>query len=177
MARFTIAICTWIGMAAAAMAQPLSGGTGGAVPSPSNVSILPPVTPAPPMASPGDYPITREARAHEQYLLQEKAQAESVHQAAVARFQQRTRRLESQRWFGISNSARWPVSIRTTATTRPAGFPTIRSSPIVGSEAASRGVSLKASKDPHHEEAGGRLAFGRTGGDTLRNTARFPPTR
>ena len=103
MARFTIAICTWIGMAAAAMAQPLSGGTGGAVPSPSNVSILPPVTPAPPMASPGDYPITREARAHEQYLLQEKAQAESVHQAAVARFQQRTRRLESQRWFGISN--------------------------------------------------------------------------
>ena len=112
MARFTIAICIWIGMTAVAMAQPLSGGTGGMVPSPpvesvappaSNVSILPPVTPAPPMASPGDYPMTREARAHEQYLLQEKAQAEAVHQAAIARFQQRTRRLESQRWFGISN--------------------------------------------------------------------------
>ncbi len=48
--------------------------------------------------------MTREARAHEQYLLQSQAQAESVHRAAVARAEQRTRRLESQRWFGISNS-------------------------------------------------------------------------
>ena len=48
--------------------------------------------------------MSREARAHEQYLLQSQAQAESVHRAAVARAEQRTRRLESQRWFGISNS-------------------------------------------------------------------------
>ena len=48
--------------------------------------------------------MSREARAHEQYLLQSQAQAESVHRAAVARAEQRTRRLESQRWFGVSNS-------------------------------------------------------------------------
>jgi hypothetical protein len=47
--------------------------------------------------------MTREARAHEQYLLHLQAQEEAVHQAAVARAEQRTRRLESQRWFGISN--------------------------------------------------------------------------
>jgi hypothetical protein len=48
--------------------------------------------------------MTREARAHEQHLLQSQAQDESVHRAAVARAEQRTRRLESQRWFGISNT-------------------------------------------------------------------------
>jgi hypothetical protein len=53
---------------------------------------------------------TREARAHEQYLLQSQAQAESIRRAAMARAEQRTRRLESQRWFGISN-ARPMVSV------------------------------------------------------------------
>ena len=48
--------------------------------------------------------MTREVRAHEQYLLQSQAQAESIRRAATARAEQRTRRLESQRWFGISNS-------------------------------------------------------------------------
>ncbi len=48
--------------------------------------------------------MSREARAHEQYLLLSQAQAESVHRAAVARAEQRTRRLESQRWFGICNA-------------------------------------------------------------------------
>jgi hypothetical protein len=84
---------------------------------PKSVEILPPVPPAeppkssvevlPPLpsgASPGEAQMTRETRAHEQYLLRSQIQAESVHRAAVARFEQRTRRLESQRWFGISNS-------------------------------------------------------------------------
>ncbi len=114
MVRFTMAICTWwISMAGVAAAQPLPGATAAdgvrspkvetvAAPAASGVGILPSATPAAP-ASPGEYLTTREARAHEQYLLQSQAQAESVHQAAVARAQQRTRRLESQRWFGISN--------------------------------------------------------------------------
>jgi hypothetical protein len=72
-----------------------------AAPPRSVVEILPPVSPT---TSPGEYPISREARAHEQYLLQTQAQAESVHRAAFARAEQRTRRLESQRWFGISNT-------------------------------------------------------------------------
>jgi mRNA-degrading endonuclease toxin of MazEF toxin-antitoxin module len=103
-------------MAGMAAAQPLPEGAAAGVAKPplveavvappaTRVGILPPTTtPTPPTTSPGDYPTTREARAHEQYLLQSQAQAESVHQAAIARAQERTRRLESQRWFGISNA-------------------------------------------------------------------------
>ena len=116
MARFTMAICTWwITMTGVAAAQSPAGitvekavkfpliKTVSAPPvsvtaPPPSVEILPPV------ASPGEAQITREARAHEQYLLQSQAQAESIHRAAMARAEQRTRRLESQRWFGISNS-------------------------------------------------------------------------
>jgi hypothetical protein len=125
MVRFTIAICTWwIGMTGVAAAQlPPGIAAGGeeksppvktvAAPGKSSDEILPPLPVAAPMppaplavstASPGEAQISREARAHEQYLLQSQAQAESVHRAAMARFEQRTRRLESQRWFGISNS-------------------------------------------------------------------------
>ena len=75
-----------------------------AAPPRRSAEILPPPSPMTPAASPGDAQMSREARAHEQYLLQSQAQAESVHRAAVARAEQRTRRLESQRWFGISNS-------------------------------------------------------------------------
>ena len=122
MIRFTIAICTWwISVTGVAAAQPPAGMAAGgderlpavktvaAPPPKSSVEILPPV---PPTASPGEAQITREVRTHELYLLQSQAQAESVHRAAVARAEQRTRRLESQRWFGISNS-------RPTASTDP----------------------------------------------------------
>jgi len=54
--------------------------------------------------SPGEAHMTREARAHELHLLQAQATVESIHRAAVARAEQRTRRLESQRWYGILNS-------------------------------------------------------------------------
>jgi hypothetical protein len=98
-------------MAGIAAAQPLAGFAGGedAKSPPVNTVILPTrsgdiLPPVPPVASPGEYQVSREARAHEQYLLQSQAQAESVHRAAVARAEQRTRRLESQRWFGISNT-------------------------------------------------------------------------
>ncbi len=47
--------------------------------------------------------MTQETRLHELHLLQSQAAEESVHRAAIARADQRTRRLESQRWFGISN--------------------------------------------------------------------------
>ena len=134
MIRFTIAICTWwITMTGIAAAQAPAGMSAGveeksplvktvAAPPKNSVEILPPTpptspTPTPatppappapqtsPAASPGEALMTREARAHEQYLLQSQAQAESVHRAAVARAEQRTRRLESQRWFGISQLA------------------------------------------------------------------------
>ena len=85
--------------------------------------------------------MSREARAHEQYLLQSQAQEESVRRAAVARAEQRTRRLESQRWFGISNSRRQRARIPITAITRRAGFPTIHSIHSTGWEAANLGGS------------------------------------
>jgi hypothetical protein len=53
--------------------------------------------------SPGESATTPEARAREMRLMQAQAQEESIHRAAVARAEQRTRRLESQRWFGMSN--------------------------------------------------------------------------
>ena len=125
MARFTIAICTWwismTGIAAAQLPAGVAAGTEERLPpvktaaaaAQSSVEILPPLPPTPaapaaPLvvstASPGEAQISREARAHEQHLLQSQAQEESVHRAAMARFEQRTRRLESQRWFGISNT-------------------------------------------------------------------------
>ena len=116
MARFTIAICTWwISLTGVAVAQPPAGIVAGgdlkaplvktvAAPSRSSVEILSPASPVPLAASPGEAQMTREARAHEQYLLQSQAQAQSIRRAAIARAEQRTRRLESQRWFGISNS-------------------------------------------------------------------------
>jgi hypothetical protein len=54
-------------------------------------------------ATPGEYQISPETRAHEMRILESQAQAESVIRAAKARAEQRTRRLESQRWFGVSN--------------------------------------------------------------------------
>ena len=56
-----------------------------------------------PPSSPGDVQASPAARAHELHLMQAQAQADSVYRAAAARAEQRTRRLESQRWFGISN--------------------------------------------------------------------------
>ena len=133
MARLTVAICGWwLGMVGAVAAQSPAGIAAQievksplvktvAAP-PKSMEVLPPpaateptpaarpfaaVAPAAafPMAgSPGEGPMSREARAHEQYLLMSQAQAESIRRAAVARAEQRTRRLESQRWFGISNS-------------------------------------------------------------------------
>jgi len=119
MTRFTIAICTWwISLTGTVIAQPPAGiaAVGEvksplvksvAAPSRSSLEILPPAppaVPAPPAASPGESQMTREARMHEQYLLQSQAQAQSIRRAAIARAEQRTRRLESQRWFGISNT-------------------------------------------------------------------------
>ena len=116
MTRFTVAVCTWwIGMAGLVAAQSpavISGAAEWQSPvrtvaaDSRNVDILPSAPPvaAPAPASPGEAQMTREARAHEQHLLQSQAQAESVHRAAMARAEQRARRLESQRWFGISNT-------------------------------------------------------------------------
>ena len=58
---------------------------------------------APPTGSPGETQASAETRAHEYHLMQSQVAAESVHRAAVARAEQRTRRIESQRWFGVSN--------------------------------------------------------------------------
>jgi hypothetical protein len=101
MKRFAITICAyWLGMAGIAAAQgPQVKSV--AAPARSSVDIVPP---APQPYSPGEDLVSREARAHEQHLLQSQAAAESVHRAAVARAEQRTRRLESQRWYGISNT-------------------------------------------------------------------------
>ena len=113
MTHFTIAVCTWwLGLTGIGATQlPVGMFAGGEEPLPpvktvaapprSGVEILAPV---PQLASPGEALMTREARMHERNLLQSQAQAESVHRAAVARAEQRTRRLESQRWFGISNA-------------------------------------------------------------------------
>jgi hypothetical protein len=49
-------------------------------------------------------PYFHETRAHDLHLMQEMATAEAIHQAARDRAAQRTRRLESQRWFGVSNT-------------------------------------------------------------------------
>jgi len=71
------------------------------VPSVDNVEVKPAKTAPPALSpSPGETP---EARAHEEYLLRMQAAEESVIRAAKARAEQRTRRLESRRWFGISN--------------------------------------------------------------------------
>jgi len=101
MRRFAITICTfWFGLAGIAAAQSPQVKTV-APPAKSSADLTPP---APQSVSPGEAAMSREARAHEQHLLQSQAAAESVHRAAVARAEQRTRRLESQRWYGISNS-------------------------------------------------------------------------
>jgi len=112
MKRFTIATCfCWLGLTGIALAQPLAGTTGSvtspvksvAAPAWGNVEPLAPQT-APAPSSPGEAEASREVRAHELHLMQAQAQEESIHRAAVARAEQRTRRLESQRWFGISNT-------------------------------------------------------------------------
>jgi hypothetical protein len=102
MKRFAITFCTcWLGLAGIAAAQAPQVKSV-AAPAPTRYETAPP---APQPASPPyESPLTPEARAHEQHLLQVQAAAESVHRAAVARFEQRTRRLESQRWYGISNT-------------------------------------------------------------------------
>jgi hypothetical protein len=123
MKRLIIAACigSWT-LAGVALAQPLAGTTGPTVAPPtaksaappawSNAEAVPPVPVAPqslapqttpPTGSPGETPATVETRAHELHLLQAESAQESVHRAAIARADQRTRRLESQRWFGISN--------------------------------------------------------------------------
>jgi hypothetical protein len=124
MKRFAITFCTcWLGLAGVAAAQAPQVATvapaanrsdtvppapvGQYVPryAPAPAGQYVPYVPAPQPAAPtSETPMTPEARAHEQHLLQAQAAAESVHRAAEARFEQRTRRLESQRWYGISNS-------------------------------------------------------------------------
>jgi len=120
MTRFTIAMCLGcFGLAGIVAAQaPISGGDGKSPPVKSVAAPLSrgaetvPLPPLPaassspllPAASPGEAHMSREARAHELHLLQAQAQAESIHRAAVARAEERTRRLESQRWYGISNT-------------------------------------------------------------------------
>jgi hypothetical protein len=101
MKRFAITICiSWLGLVGVAAAQaPLVKTV--AAPARSSVEVTPP---PPQPASPGEAAMSREARAHEQHLLQSQVAAESVHQAAKFRAEQRTRRLESQRWYGISNT-------------------------------------------------------------------------
>jgi hypothetical protein len=110
MKRLIVMACisSW-SLAGVALAQPLSGTTGRSdAPSPVK-SVAPrpwnnsePVSP-PVAGSPGETQASPESRAHQQYLMQSEAAAESVHRAAIARADQRTRRLESQRWFGVSN--------------------------------------------------------------------------
>jgi len=118
MTRFTIAMCMgWFGLAGIVAAQsPNNGGDGKsppvktvAAPPVRGVESVPPapapivsLSPVLPPTSPGEAQTSREARVRELHLLQ--AQAESIHRAAVARAEQRTRRLESQRWYGISNT-------------------------------------------------------------------------
>jgi hypothetical protein len=118
-----IAACTLcMGMAQIAAAQPLARSTTAsgwntpvpsvAAPARSSLDTVPPppvTSPsnepqAPNYGSPGESYLSREARAHEQYLMQSQANAEWIHRAAIARADQRNRRLESQRWFGISNT-------------------------------------------------------------------------
>ncbi len=53
--------------------------------------------------SPGEAQMSPEMRQHELYLLHPQAAEESVIRAAKARADERTRRLESRRWFGFSN--------------------------------------------------------------------------
>ena len=55
-------------------------------------------------ASPGEGPLSPDAQAYLRSVARDRDQAESVRLAAIARAEQRTHRLESQRWFGISNS-------------------------------------------------------------------------
>jgi hypothetical protein len=96
-----ITVCTcWLGMAGIAAAQ---GPRVRSVAPPAKSSVETP-PPAPQPYSPGEAMMSSAARAHEQHLLQSQAAAESIKRAAVARAEQRTRRLESQRWYGISNS-------------------------------------------------------------------------
>ena len=105
-------------LAGVALAQPISGTTGRddarspvksvAVPAWNTSDPAPPPLPvatpsAPSTGSPGESQGTPETRAHEYHPMQSQAAAESVHRAAVARADQRMRRLESQRWFGVSN--------------------------------------------------------------------------
>jgi hypothetical protein len=115
---FIGAACIDLGsLAGVAMAQPLGGTSGRADATPPVKSVAPPawnngelVPPAlvasqttRTAGSPGETQASAETRAHELHLMQVEAAAESVHRAAMARADQRTRRLESQRWFGISN--------------------------------------------------------------------------
>jgi hypothetical protein len=121
MKRLIIVACiaSWV-FSGVALAQPLPETTGGsdattpvksvAAPAWNNPEPSPPAPAAPQSAaapvspgSPGEMPASPAARAHEMHLMESQAAAESVHRAAVARAEQRTRRLESQRWFGISN--------------------------------------------------------------------------
>jgi hypothetical protein len=104
-------------LAGVALAQPLSGTTGRgdapstvksvATPAWNSTELVPPPPVAlpsmPSTGSPGETQASAETRAHEYHLMQSQAAAESVHRAAIARADQRTRRLESQRWFGVSN--------------------------------------------------------------------------
>lgn len=88
------------------------------VPAPTEPVAAPPLTalpvtaavPTPPPApvaatpSPGEGPSSAETQSYLRRTARDREQSESVYRAAVARAEQRTRRLESQRWFGISNA-------------------------------------------------------------------------
>lgn len=64
-----------------------------------------PAAPSPyPERSPGESQMTIESRYYELAMARQAQQDEAVHQAAIARAEQRTRRLESRRWFGLSNA-------------------------------------------------------------------------
>jgi hypothetical protein len=61
------------------------------------------VEPIAPTRSPGETQAPVEARYYETYLIRDQEQTAAVRRAAEARAEQRTRRLESRRWFGMSN--------------------------------------------------------------------------
>ena len=113
------------------------------------VPIPPPVvSPSnePAYSSPGELVGLCEARAHEQYLMQTQATADWIRRAAIARADQRNRRLTCAAVWHFTRGPTRALDPGTTATTRPPGPRTIPSTRCAGSAAASSGASRKVSE-------------------------------